>query len=196
MGGVATDLSGRTSLEGLWAVGEVASTGLHGANRLASNSLLEAVVLGARVADDIGLLVTPRMARPTAKTYRTGAKRPLDAPRRARLVGRLRETMSEHVGVVRNGPGLVAALAILREIGDEAADDKTVVNMALAAECIAGSALLRTESRGAHTRSDFPNAEEALRYRSAVTLREIRAAATRSRRAAAAPRARWEELST
>lgn len=185
MGGVATDLSGRTSLEGLWAVGEVASTGLHGANRLASNSLLEAVVLGARAADDIAALVTPHQAHPIARTYRTGPERPLDTARRARLVGRLRQTMSTHVGVVRNGAGLATALGVVREIGEEAGDDRMVVNMALAAEIIAGSALMRTESRGAHYRSDFPQAVPALQHRSAVTLGEIRATAACSRRAAA-----------
>lgn len=186
MGGVATDLSGRTSLEGLWAVGEVASTGLHGANRLASNSLLEAVVLGARVADDIGRLVTPRMAHPIARTYRAARELPLDVSLRADLVGRLRRTMSEHVGVVRNGAGLERAMATLREIGEEAGDDRMIVNMALAAEIIAGSALMRTESRGAHFRSDFPDPDASLAYRSAVTLHEIRATETRVRRKAAA----------
>lgn len=194
MGGVATDLSGRTSLEGLWAVGEVASTGLHGANRLASNSLLEAVVLGARAADDIGRLVTPRMAHPIAKTYRTGPERPLDTARRTRLVACLRQTMSTHVGVVRAGAGLEQALAVAREIGEEAGCDRMIVNMALAAEIIAGSALLRTESRGAHFRSDFPNAEPALAHRSAVTLREIRTIGTRTRKPVAAPSC--AELST
>jgi len=179
MGGVATDLHGRTSLEGLWAVGEVASTGLHGANRLASNSLLEAVVLGARAADDIGRLVTPGMARPIAKTYRAGPQRLLDMKRRARLVGTLRTTMSAHVGVVRDGAGLEAALGVVREIGAEAGDDRMVVNMALAAEIIAGSALMRTESRGAHFRSDYPEPDAAQAHRSAVTLGEVRAKATR-----------------
>lgn len=195
MGGVATDLSGRTSLEGLWAVGEVASTGLHGANRLASNSLLEAMVLGARVADDIGRLVTGENAHPVAKTYRTGPDRPLDTARRARLVGRLRQTMSEDVGVVRDGAGLARALAVAREIGEEAHEDRTVVNMALAAEIIAGSALLRAESRGAHFRSDFPDAEPALQHRSAVTLRDIRALGVRDRRPSSSPRC-CEELHT
>lgn len=184
MGGVATDLSGRTSLEGLWAVGEVASTGLHGANRLASNSLLEAVVLGARVADDIGSLVTPSMAYPIARTYRTSAERPFDAAHRAHLVALLRRTMSQHVGVVRTGRGLEQALAILRGIGEEAGEDGLVANMALAAEIIAASALLRTESRGAHFRSDFPEPSAEFQHRSAVTLSQIRAIGARPRRAA------------
>lgn len=192
MGGVATDLSGRTSLEGLWAVGEVASTGLHGANRLASNSLLEAVVLGARAADDIKRLVTPQMVRPVARTYRTGPERSIEAARRQRLSQRLRQTMAAHVGVVRNGPGLEQALAVVRDIGQEAGGDRVIVNMALAAEIITGSALLRTESRGAHFRSDFPEHEAALQHRSAVTLRDIRAISARSKRASR----RYEELST
>ena len=194
MGGVATDLSGRTSLEGLWAVGEVASTGLHGANRLASNSLLEAIVLGARAADDIKRLVTPQMVRPVARTYRTGPERSIEAVRRDRLSQRLRQTMAAHVGVVRNGPGLEQALAIVRDIGQEAGEDRVIVNMALAAEIITGSALLRTESRGAHFRSDFPEHEAALQHRSAVTLRDIRAIGSRNKRAA--PARRYEELST
>jgi L-aspartate oxidase len=194
MGGVATDLSGRTSLEGLWAVGEVASTGLHGANRLASNSLLEAIVLGARAADDIKRLVTPQMVRPVARTYRTGPERSIEAVRRDRLSQRLRQTMAAHVGVVRNGPGLEQALAIVRDIGQEAGEDRVIVNMALAAEIITGSALLRTESRGAHFRSDFPEHEAALQHRSAVTLRDIRAIGSRNKRAASARR--YEELST
>lgn len=184
MGGVATDLHGRTTLQGLWAVGEVASTGLHGANRLASNSLLEAVVLGARVAEDIARLVSHHRVHPIAKTYRTAAERPLDEVRRAQLVRRLRQTMSEHVGVVRNGPGLEHALAIVRAIGEEAGDDGLIANMALAAEFIAGSALLRTESRGAHFRSDFPEPVKKLAHRSAVTLREIRAVGGRGGRSA------------
>jgi L-aspartate oxidase len=193
MGGVATDLHGRSSLEGLWAVGEVASTGLHGANRLASNSLLEAIVLGARVADDIGRLVAPHTVHPIAKTYRAGPELPLDVVRRTRLVTRIRQTMSEHVGVVRNGAGLEQALAVLRETGAEAGDDRMVVNMALAAEIIAGSALMRMESRGAHYRSDFPEANDALQRRSAVTLRDIRAIGAHKRKTTAPARC-CEEL--
>jgi L-aspartate oxidase len=185
MGGIATGLSGRSSLEGLWAVGEVASTGLHGANRLASNSLLEAVVFGARAADDIRHLVTAERAHPIAKTYRDGADRLLDAARRGRLIGRLRATMSALVGVVRNRTGLEQAVAMMREIGEEAASDPVVANMALAAEIIAASALLRTESRGAHFRSDFPEPVAALQSRRAMTLAEIRAASRKAARSGA-----------
>jgi L-aspartate oxidase len=182
MGGVATDLCGRTSLEGLWAVGEVASTGLHGANRLASNSLLEAVVLGARAADDIGKLVSAGRANPIARTYRAAKDKPLDEARRLRLVALLRKTMSEHVGVVRSGRGLEQALTIVREIGAEAGDDGLIANMALTSEVIAGSAYLRTESRGAHFRSDFPEPVARLAHRSGVTLADIRAISRKSPR--------------
>lgn len=183
MGGVATDLLGRTSLEGLWAVGEVASTGLHGANRLASNSLLEAVVLGARVADDIAKLVSPARAFPIARTYRAAKDKPLNEERRNRLVARLRRTMSEHVGVIRNGLGLEQALAVLREIGEEGGDDGLIANMALTSEFVAACALLRTESRGAHFRSDYPDPVARLAHRSAVTLSDIRAVGKKSSRA-------------
>lgn len=183
MGGVATDLTGRTSIEGLWAVGEVAATGLHGANRLASNSLIEAVVLGARAAGDIARLVTPGRAHPIAKTYRVASERPLDEARRAGFIARIREAMSAHVGVVRDGAGLTRALAVLREIGAEAGNDLALANMALAAEIIAGSALLRRESRGAHFRSDYPEPDPAFAHRRGVTISDIRAAGGRKARA-------------
>lgn len=195
MGGVATDLSGRTSLEGLWAVGEVASTGLHGANRLASNSLLEAVVIGARAADDIARLVPPSKAFPIARTYRTAAlDRPFDVRHRLDLVQELRQTMSTHVGVVRNGAGLAQAIDAVRAIGEDAQEsrDGLVANMALAAEFIAASALARTESRGAHFRSDFPDPSPRLARRRGFTLGDVRSAARPAARATEARRAAEE----
>ena len=102
MGGVWTDDRGRTKLDGLWAVGEVASTGVHGANRLASNSLLEAIVFGARVAADV--LATPLLP----VEWRPKAERIEPAPRDRdfAVVEELRDLMSANVGVIRNGAGL------------------------------------------------------------------------------------------
>lgn len=155
MGGIATDVNGRTSLSGLWAAGEVASTGLHGANRLASNSLLEAVVVGARVAADIAahVAIGPAAAiRPTAPAQQN------DMATRDAAIARLRRTMTDDVGVVRDAAGLVRALAVIAAIEAEASAtaDAPLSNMALAARLIATSALFRTESRGGHQRADYP----------------------------------------
>jgi L-aspartate oxidase len=184
MGGVATDVRGRTTVEGLWAAGEVASSGLHGANRLASNSLLEAVVLGARVAGDIRGLAPRSAAAAAVEPRRVDGGRPSDALRRAAAIARLRKTMTENVGVVRDGAGLRSAVLALRDIEASAGSDSQLANMALAARFIAGAALARQESRGAHFRSDAPLANPALAVRSHTTLADLDAITTA---AAAAP---------
>lgn len=171
MGGVATDARGRTSLLGLWAAGEVASTGVHGANRLASNSLLEAIVFGARVAEDIGALCdeAPLSSPPHANERDEEA---LDQG----LVDELRDVMATNVGVVRDHAGLTrAARAILRI--EAATTNFELRNMAAAALLVASSALARRESRGAHFRSDFPKPDARLAQRSRLTLARARAIA-------------------
>ena len=185
MGGIATDMRGRSSVEGLWAAGEVASTGLHGANRLASNSLLEAVVYGGRVADDIRSLVTASNAEPIAEIRLVNTGKVVDMRLRANSICRIRQTMSEDVGVVREARGLKHALAALNEIEAEACGDAVVANMALTARLIAGAALARRESRGGHFRSDYPNASTRLARRTFLTLEDLKAI-----EAAARPRQR------
>ncbi|HET6322201.1 MAG TPA: L-aspartate oxidase [Hyphomicrobium sp.] len=173
MGGIATDARGRSSIPGLWAVGEVASTGLHGANRLASNSLLEAVVFAARAAADIGELGRGSRNTPRTSLQRVGSLVADYTETRAPAVARLRRTMSEDVGVVRNATGLKRAISILRDIERQAGSDRVLANMALTARFIAAGALLREESRGAQARSDFPATNPALAHRTFLTLDDI-----------------------
>jgi L-aspartate oxidase len=155
-------------------VGEVASTGLHGANRLASNSLLEAAVFGARVASDIGTLVAHTSSAPAPRTYRVKGS-PAASARREALLARLRHTMTAEVGVVRDAASLESALAVLRGIEAEAESDSMIANMAITAQFVTGAALLRKESRGAHFRSDFPEAAEGPGRRSHLTLETLAA---------------------
>jgi L-aspartate oxidase len=175
MGGVMTDARGKTSLPGLWAAGEVASTGVHGANRLASNSLLEAVVFGARIAADLGALDT------TGGPPFVGAYVPCvadDADHNGSAVALLRETMQRDVGVVRDGDGLARAVAIIASLRD-GAGNAAFLNMATTALIIATAALKRTESRGGHYRSDYPQPDPALQQRTMMTLADAEAIAAR-----------------
>jgi L-aspartate oxidase len=175
MGGVLTDANGRTTLDGLWAAGEVASTGAHGANRLASNSLLEAVVYAARIADDIaGLLPLSRTrAWPTPKTL--GAEQASVAePAREQA---LRQLMARHVGVIRDGEGLAYAVREIAATERACAQMPGMRNMATTALMIAAAALRREESRGGHYRSDFPKTDPAQAKRSYLTLAQARAIA-------------------
>jgi L-aspartate oxidase len=168
MGGVATDARGRTSLEGLWAAGEVASTGAHGANRLASNSLLEAAVYAARIAADIGgLSPAPRAAAPAVS--QTSLQRVSDPASERRL----RQIMSAHVGVIRDRAGLCTALAEIAR-AERDCDAPQTRNMATAALIVTAAALRREESRGGHYRSDFPNADPKQATRTFLTLDDAR----------------------
>jgi aspartate oxidase len=115
MGGVAVDANGCTSVGGLWAAGEAASTGLHGANRLASNSLLEAVVFGARVATDIDARVPARRAPSPAAKIRHEPCPPHDSAG----LSELRRLMSTDVGVIRDEASLTRALAAILRIRRE-----------------------------------------------------------------------------
>jgi len=138
MGGIATDQHGRTSLPGLWACGEAACTGLHGANRLASNSLLEAAVVGRAVAEDILQQEQPRRLPVLVH----------DAPP-AGNAREVRSIMERYVGVLREQAGLLTAVEKLAPLAQHS-------DPALVGWMIAAAALAREESRGAHARTDFP----------------------------------------
>jgi len=157
MGGIATDARGRTGLDGLWAAGECASTGLHGANRLASNSLLEAVVMGQAAARDMAGAVTAR-SNPSA---------PVSAPPAdAEGLSDIRRLLSAHVGVLRDADGLGRAIRGLAAIVER---QTAAAAPALVALMMAVAALDRTESRGSHTRTDHPGPVAALAQRRPLT---------------------------
>ena len=168
MGGVATDANGRTSLEGLWAAGEVASTGAHGANRLASNSLLEAAVYAARIAEDIAGL--PPAVRPLPAPNGPALSAPADPAREEGL----RKLMSAHAGVIRDADGLKHALREIARLERASAGTPQLRNMATAALLVTAAALRRTESRGGHYRSDFPKIDPKQAKRTFITLKDAR----------------------
>jgi L-aspartate oxidase len=168
MGGIAVDERGRTSLAGLWACGEVAATGAHGANRLASNSLLEALVFGARVAEDL------RERVPVGKVPRAprlaGGDVALGGPGDAELTAAVRKLMWEKVGLVRDEEGLTQAVEELRRLAARhpraAGEARNLLDIG---RLVAEAALERQESRGGHYRSDYPSPDPAWQRRLFLT---------------------------
>ena len=163
MGGVVTDLNGRSSLPRLYAVGEVARTGVHGANRLASNSLLEGLVFAERVARDLAG-VAPLKAVPAVKRW---AVPPFSDRGAAQVAAdRVREVMWHHAGIARTARGLRTAVSDLAEIESRLPVGATEeLNLVQTARLIVGAAQRRKESRGGHYRSDFPRAKRNWRGR-------------------------------
>ena len=187
MGGVLTDANGRTTIDGLWACGEVTSTGVHGANRLASNSLLEAAVFGARIAEDISEHCPLSLIMVRDEVLRARRQRLISASSQAREIARLRQLMTRHVGVVRHREGLATALAHITALEADTPPSK-LATMATTALFITAAAYARLESRGGHFRSDYPQENEALRVRSMLTLEKARAIAASALTRAARPR--------
>lgn len=153
MGGVAVDDWGRSSAGGLYAVGEVACTGLHGANRLASNSLIEALVFAPRVAAAIE--DDTMIGRGEADPAKWGHGRSAGSPADPAMLAQARAVMARHVGVERDADGLAAAIRWLGR-AEARAGDPAAGNRLLAARLIATAAWRRRESRGAHLRRDYP----------------------------------------
>jgi L-aspartate oxidase len=172
MGGIAVDEWGRTSLENLWACGETSATGVHGANRLASNSLLEALVYGSRVAADIAsveLRRTVDRAKPVPRA-KTGRKLTTTA---AQALSDVRNVMYSNVGLVRDEAGLRAALARIGELAADFGESPELRNLLVVGRLIAEAALARRESRGSHFRSDYPQSDEAFAKRSFTRLPSV-----------------------
>ena len=167
MGGVSVDLYGRTSIRRLYAVGEVACTGLHGANRLASNSLNEALVFGKRAATDALQLMKNATVNVDVRAFleeRSEAKEAnIDF---VQIHSNLQKLMSESVGISREKQGLEAARSQIEQWLNSfkhvapTAKAWEVANMLLVCRLIVESALMRTESRGAHFREDYPDRDD------------------------------------
>lgn len=174
-GGVQTDVSGATSMKGLYAIGEVACTGLHGANRLASNSLLEAVVIAHRAAEKLVGWAAPKTPEPlTLPPWKSGDALDLDE-----LVviyhnwDEIRRLMWDYVGIVRTDKRLQRASTRLRNLATEideyywdfkvTAELLELRNLVAVASLIVDSAILRKESRGLHYTLDYPETDETLK---------------------------------
>jgi L-aspartate oxidase len=180
MGGVRTDLDGQTTLAGLFAAGEVAGTGVHGANRLASNSLLEGLVFGARAGrkmrDNLKRPMTKARGDSSRVAYSNG---PLPVPVESTIqeIGTL---MWKHAGMVRDSGGLKQAIERLQEMGKSLSHPRTrrefeARNLQLSGLLLARSALAREESRGAHYRVDFPDHNDGkFRKHSVIAAEKIR----------------------
>ena len=194
MGGIPTDHPGQPSIDGLWACGEAATTGIHGANRLASNSLLEALVYARRVAVDIGCNPLPQYKHPAPAP--AGPKVPPDTAlvRLDGMVDTTRTLMSRKVGVLRSGKGLATALSQLSNLDKQMlslAEQNTsrrppsanmvkrwsaARNLLLVARLVTLAAWQRQESRGAHYRDDYPNPAPEWKRRQSLTVDQLNVA--------------------
>ncbi len=157
-GGVRTDLHGRTDLPGLYATGEVACSGVHGANRLASNSLLEGLVFSRRIAEVLPAEL-PAWREPGADRRTAGLVA-------GEVRRELQETMTSRVGVLRSAPGLAEAATLLDKLAGQAAEtvDQAsweATNLVTISAALADAAALREETRGSHWREDFPERDDA-----------------------------------
>ena len=174
MGGVRTDVWGRTSLPRLYAAGEVACTGVHGANRLASNSLLEGLVFGARAAEAMksekplpksaGPIPQARLSEPEARSAQSS------------LLPELKRAMWQKAGLLRDAEGLLSLRSDLERLSEQLPEpvDRAsleIHNLVTVASLIAESALAREESRGAHFRNDFPARNDSRFARHSVVHR-------------------------
>jgi L-aspartate oxidase len=162
VGGVRVDIDGRTTVPGLYASGEVTASGLHGANRLASNSLLEGLVFSRRIVRALDADEPAVLPARLSSAAELGAS----SPEAARVVAALKDVMQGSVGVSRVDSGLVSAAGVLAslapaiEVGSSRPADLEASNLVTVGTLIAHAAWLRTESRGCHSRLDYPTRDD------------------------------------
>ena len=180
MGGIKTDEQGRSTIKGLWACGEVASTGLHGANRLASNSLLEAIVFAKRIAEDIKANTTsittnqPTNPLTTEQIKANNKQSPSDLTSKRTT---LRHLMAAHVAVERNETGLTETLNQLENLKQNVPHNQLFQNMCLTASLITHAALQRTKSCGSHFRTDGKS-KDTMPEHTELTIQDIQSSQT------------------
>jgi len=169
MGGIMTDAYGRTDLEGFYACGEAACNGIHGANRLASNSLLEGLVFGRRIAVELSSRILNGALKNTGIPEHLYYERKTAEPLKDAdiLKSELRKLMTEKVGIIRDEEKLKEALTQVQEIKKETENKAFItiehwefINMLTLSELVIKSALIRRESRGAHYRADYPQTDD------------------------------------
>ena len=173
MGGIKTDIYGRTTIKGFYVCGESACNGIHGANRLASNSLLEGLVFGKRISQEVDEVINEtggkeKFVRPSIKSEEPDRiVRPNIKFNRAQAKEDIRTIMTENVGIIRDRKGLSEARAkiakyekIVENMLNDSIEDVELQNTVLLAKLITESAIEREESRGAHYRTDFPETDD------------------------------------
>lgn len=176
IGGVRTDLNGKTSVAGLYAAGEAAATGVHGANRLVSNALLEGLVYGARAGKAMREELTQSRKAASGQKKAASQNGPVDAGIEE-LIGEIQDVMWKNAGIVRMRTGMQEAIKVLEGLAPRVTHPRTrrgyeAANLHSAALLVARSALAREESRGAHYRIDYPGHDDKKVLKHSVATRE------------------------